>query len=166
MCSILTKDGFKRLFDSHFDPLRNYIYYKCGDSDLATDIAQETFMKLWEKQLDKSPEDVVALLYKMAKDTFISRYRKQKLEQTFKMKLPEPQLSLSPADELYYSELESLYEKALNSMPDTQREVFLMSRMDDLKYSEIADRLGLSIKAIEKRMSSALNYLRLALTVQ
>ena len=45
-------------------------------------------------------------------------------------------------------------------MPEKQRTVFLMNRIDELKYKEIADQLGLSVKAIEKRMSLALEHLR------
>jgi RNA polymerase sigma-70 factor (ECF subfamily) len=52
------------------------------------------------------------------------------------------------------------YTKALTALPEKQRTVFMMSRMEGLKYQEIAERLNLSVKAIEKRMSSALAYLR------
>jgi len=45
-------------------------------------------------------------------------------------------------------------------MPENQRIVFLMSRMDQLKYTEIAENLGISQKAVEKRMTRALGFLR------
>jgi len=51
----------------------------------------------------------------------------------------------------------------LESMPEKQRTVFLMNRIDELKYKEIADHLGLSVKAIEKRMSQALEHLKIHL---
>lgn len=162
----MTREEFKSLFDEHFDPLRNYLYYRCGDADLATDIAQDTFMKLWEKQLDRPPKELVGLLYKMAKDAFISKHRRQQVEQKYIAKPPDKEESLSPEDELSYKELNQNYEKALKEMPEIQREVFLMSRMDELKYHEIAERLELSVKAVEKRMKNALQFLREALTVQ
>jgi RNA polymerase sigma-70 factor (ECF subfamily) len=52
------------------------------------------------------------------------------------------------------------YERALKSMPAKQRTVFLMNRIDELKYKEIAMQLDLSVKAIEKRMSQALEHLK------
>jgi RNA polymerase sigma-70 factor (ECF subfamily) len=161
----LKREDFKRLFNEHFDPLRNYIYYRCGDGELATDIAQEVFMKLWEKQLDKPPEELVGLLYKMAKDAFISKYRRSKTEQEYIARPPDKNESQSPEDELRYKELKNSYEKALKEMPEIQREVFLMSRNEELKYQEIAERLELSIKAVEKRMKNALQFLRQALAV-
>ena len=50
--------------------------------------------------------------------------------------------------------------KAIADLPDKQREVFLLSRIDKKKYSEISEMLGISIKAVEKRMSQALVILR------
>ena len=58
--------------------------------------------------------------------------------------------------DLEYSELKKKYEKTLMKLPIKQREVFLMSRVEELKYSEIAERLRISVKAVEKRMKKAL----------
>ena len=51
-------------------------------------------------------------------------------------------------------------QKAIANLTDGQREVFLLSRMEDKKYSEIAEMLSISVKAVEKRMMGALNALR------
>ena len=64
---ILTREQFKGCFDLWFDELRNYISYRCCDTDLATDIVQETFVKVWEKQLEFEGNKTKALLYKIAK---------------------------------------------------------------------------------------------------
>jgi RNA polymerase sigma-70 factor (ECF subfamily) len=162
----LKKEDFKRLFDEHFNKLRNYLYYRCGDAELATDVAQDVFLKLWEKQLNKRAEEIVGLLYKMAKDALISKYRHSQTEQAFKARPPDDESSQSPEEVIHYKELKKNYEKALGRMPERQREVFLMSRNDELKYHEIAQRLDLSIKAVEKRMKNALQFLREALAVQ
>ena len=156
----LTKYEFKTLFDQHFDAIRNYIYYRSGDTDLATDLAQDVFLRLWEKQSDYHPKATVGLLYKMAGDEFISQYRRQKLELNYKNSLAFSMDEVSPAEELEYKELHQRYEKALAGLSEKQRVVFLMSRMDGLKYHEIADRLNISIKAVEKRMKNALDDLK------
>ena len=57
-------------------------------------------------------------------------------------------------------ELKQKYEKALTRLPDKQRVVLLMNKMDGLTYKEIAENLNLSVKAVEKRMSSALKTLK------
>lgn len=159
----MTQEEFKLLFDKHFDSIRNYIYYRSQDEEMATDIAQESFMKLWEKNLIFDEKPLRSLLYKIANDLFISKYRRKKVAQKYALKLDASIEANSPEDELNYKELSKQYERALQSLPEKQRTVFLMSRMDELKYQEIADRLNLSVKAVEKRMSHALSFLRNAL---
>ncbi len=159
----LTRENFKILFDENFDKLRNFVYYRCCDTEVATDIAQEVFMKVWERQVDKPPKEVVPLLYKIARDILVSRYRHEEVEKRFQAEPPPNDHHPSPEEELQYEELKATYEEALSEMPESQREVFLMSRNDELKYNEIAERLELSVKAIEKRMRGALQFLRVKL---
>ena len=136
------------------------MFYRSGDEDLATDIAQDTFLRIWEKQIEIQPKTIKALLFKIASDLFISRYRHEKVAFNFFNNFQPSEKSLTPEDELNYNELKNAYEAALKSMPEKQRVVFLMNRIEELKYKEIADQLGLSVKAIEKRMSQALEHLR------
>ncbi|MBI9059528.1 RNA polymerase sigma-70 factor [Labilibaculum sp. DW002] len=159
----MTQEEFKLLFDKYFDSIRNYIYYRSGDEELATDIAQDSFMKLWEKHLDFEEKPLRSLLYKISNDLFISKYRREKVAQKYLAKLAPSVNNHSPEDELAYKELQTKYETALKNLSEKQRVVFLMSRMEGLKYQEIADQLELSVKAVEKRMTSALSFLRKAL---
>jgi len=156
----LTKADFKEIFNSYFDAVRNYVYYRSGDADLATDIAQDTFMRIWEKQRKPDPENPKALLFKIAGDMFVSAYRKQKTAMNFQMNLKPDILFETPEDRIKFEELKQNYQIALQHLPEKQRVVFLMSRMDGMKYTEIAQSLGLSIKAVEKRMKQALAYLK------
>lgn len=158
---MLSKAEFKQLFDSYFDPVRSFIFYRCGNVDVASDMAQDVFMKVWEKREQLHNRNLKSLLYKMANDLAISNYRKEVTRMDFEQSMIAPNdNSLSPEDELAFEELSSSYARALVQMPETQRVVFLMSRNDELKYSEIAARLVISVKAVEKRMSAALQYLR------
>lgn len=147
----------------YFEDVRRYVFYRSGNEELATDIAQDTFMRIWEKQIEIQPKTIKGLLFKIASDLFISRYRHEKVAFNFFNNFQPNEKSLTPEDELNYNELKNAYEAALKSMPEKQRVVFLMSRIEELKYKEIADQLGLSVKAIEKRMSQALDHLRIAL---
>ena len=157
----MTKEEFKVLFDQHYDSVRSYIYYRSGDQDTANDIAQETFLRLWEKKFDG--EKVVGLLFKIANDLFITKYRRHKLERRYLNNIKIKFNYNTPEEEYQLKEIEERYALALSEMAENQRVVFLMSRVDHLKYSEIAERLSLSVKAIEKRMKGALSYLKLKL---
>ncbi len=158
---MLSKAEFKQLFDNYFDTIRSFIFYRCGNIDMASDMAQDVFMKVWEKREQLSNHNLKSLLYKMANDMVISNYRKDTTRMDFEQSMTAFNDSpLSPEDELAFEELSSSYAKALEQMPETQRVVFLMSRNDELKYSEIAECLDIGVKAVEKRMSAALQYLR------
>jgi len=156
----LTKEEFKDIFDKHFDAIRSYIYYRCGDTELATDIAQDTFMQVWEKQFNTNDKEIVGLLYKIASNFFVSRYRKQNIAAQYINSLSLQPKAETVEEELAYKELKESYEKALARLPDKQRTVFLMSRIEELKYHEIAERLDISVKAVEKRMKNALEFLK------
>lgn len=159
----MTREEFKNIFDTHFNGVRNYIYYRSGDKDLATDVAQETFMKLWEKRSELLNGNTKALLFKIAGDLLISNLRKINVASKYRAIANTVEFSESPYDLLHYKELLQNYGKALENLPEKQRSVFLMSRMEGLKYQEIADSVGVSIKAVEKRMKNALEYLRKAI---
>ena len=159
----MTQAQFKEIFDTHFDEIRNYIYYRSGDKELATDVAQETFIKFWEKQFIINDSKVKGLLFKISGDLFVSSYRKQKTALNFKLNLKPNLENETPEDKIQFEELSERYNIALQQLPEKQRVVFLMSRIDELKYQEIADNLGLSLKAIEKRMTLALAFLKNAL---
>ncbi len=117
-------------------------------------------MRIWEKQIDINPKTVKGLLFKIAGDLFITRYHREKLAFDFFNVYKPDMESLTPEEELNFQELKNAYEIALKSMPEKQRVVFLMSRIDGLKYKEIAEHLGLSVKAVEKRMGLALQHIK------
>ncbi len=157
----MTKEDFKKLFDAYFDSIRNYLFYKGADTEEATDLAQDVFMRVWEKQFDATNQSIVPLLYKMANDMFISKYRRKQLEITYLNGLTNNEIEKnSPEDTFVQKELFLKYQRALANLSEKKRSVFLMSRMDGLSYKEIANRLNLSEKAIEKRMNLTISYLK------
>lgn len=159
---MLSKIEFEHLYIRHFDAIRSFVFYRCGDTDAASDTAQDVFLRIWEKRNSLDNSHLEALLYKMANDLFISNYRKEMLRMNFEqsMRLDE-ETDLSPEEEMQYRQLMADYAAALEKMPEKQRVVFLMNREDEMKYADIAKRLNLSVKAVEKRMTSALKFLRI-----
>ena len=156
----MNRKEFKIVFDNHFSEIRRYVFYRSGNEETANDVAQEVFIKLWEKRAKIEIKTVRALLYKIASDLFISTYRKEKKDFEFFKHFIPAESNASADDNVHFEELKKQYEQALKTMPENQRMVFLLNRVDELTYPEIAERLGLSVKAIEKRMSLALKYLK------
>ncbi len=156
----MTKEEFKHLFDTCFDSVRSYLFYRGAEKEQASDLAQDVFLRVWEKQMAVDPKTALRLLYKIAGNMFVSRYRREVLEQNYMKSLTNDNHALSPEDQLRYTELHANYTKALAALSEKQRTVFLMARMEGLKYHEIAERLNISVKAVEKRMSITLAYLK------
>jgi RNA polymerase sigma factor (sigma-70 family) len=156
----VTKDQFKSLFDLYFDDIRKYLYFRCGDTVISTDLAQDTFMRIWEKQMELQPGKDTGLLYKIAGDLFLSHNRREVLRQKAPDQIRFEGIESSPEDEMQFRELREKYEKALMKLPENQRITFLMSRDEELTYQEIATRLSVSVKTVEKRVSGALSRLR------
>ena len=118
-------------------------------------------MKIWEKQVDfDNSNKVKGLLFKIAGDLFVSTHRKQKVITNFRLNLMPNIEQQSPEDNIQFLELKNNYEVALGRLTEKQRTVFLMSRMDNMKYHEIATTIGISVKAVEKRMKHALSFLK------
>jgi len=158
-------DAFRIIFDKYYESIRNFIYYKTGDMNLAEDIVQEVFMKLWDCRSTIKPETVKSLLYVAASNSIKSHFRHQKVVFNFvNSNIKEEQAQESADSNIRQEELQKKLQQVLSDMPEKCREVFLLNRMDNLVYSEIAERLGLSVKAIEKRMHEALLFIRERIT--
>ena len=156
----MTKQQFQETYEQWFDPIRSYLYYRSGNEDLATDLCQEVFLRLWAKRNGIRLAQVKSLLYKMASDQYVDHLRKRRVRKHYlgslKLRWQHPAIEM----ELQAKELKDRYESVLARLPEHQRITFLMSRIEGLSYREIADRLGLSVKAIEKRMGLALSILK------
>ncbi|MTI22933.1 RNA polymerase sigma-70 factor [Fulvivirga sp. RKSG066] len=153
---------FKTIFDEYYHPIKNFLYYKLGDVALAEDIAQEVFMKAWEKRDQIVVDTVKSYLYTIANNLTINHFKSAKSNFEFELKEdnPVPSKSETPDYTMEKDEFALKLEKAIASLTESQRVVFLMNRIDDLTYKEIAKRLDISVKAVEKRMRNALEALR------
>lgn len=156
----LTQAEYQRVFNELYKPIRNFVYYRCGDRDLAEDITQDTFVKLWEIRLKIDKSTIKAYLYKIAQNNTINYLKRQQLMYQFRNKPGADREYDTPEKLAEMKEYEVKLQNVISNLPEGGREVFLMNRLEDLTYNEIAERLGLSVKAIEKRMSKVLKILR------
>ncbi len=162
------KKDLREIYDQFFDSLRGFLYYKTGDIELSEDLVQEVFIKVWEKRAEIKKETVKSLLFTIANNLMINHYKHQKVVMNHQGDVIAQNKTEFSSPEFVLEEKE--FEKKLNSvieaLPQGCREVFLMNRIDKLKYDEIAERLDLSVKAIEKRMSKAIGIIKEQLGVK
>jgi len=147
---------FQRYFKEYAAQLRNYLYYKCGDLAQAEDFMQEAYLRLWDKRADVESGKVKSFLFTVAHNLFLDHVKHQQVKLKFQRK-PQKQYNVEhPQYLLEEEEFHQYLELAINQLPEKSRVVFLMNRIDKLSYKDIADRLDISVKAVEKRMHKAL----------
>jgi len=158
--SVCEEANFKSIFISQSEGLRNFMYYKTGNHQEAEDLVQEAFGKLWENCAKVIFEKAKSYLFTIANNLFLNQVAHQKVVLKFKQQKPASQTNQNPQFLLEEEEFKKRLMDAISALPERQRIVFLMNRIDKKKYKEIAELLDISVKAVEKRMHSALVSLR------
>ena len=152
---------FTNLFKENIKPLRNFLYFKFGDTEQANDVAQEAFTKLWENCSKVSIEKAKSYVYTIANNTTLNLIKHQKVVLQYKNSTDKPSIFIeSPEFQMQEADFKQKLENAINQLTEAQRVCFLMHRIEDKKYAEIAEILGISVKAVEKRMHGALQALK------
>jgi RNA polymerase sigma-70 factor (ECF subfamily) len=159
MDNVCEEKVFNAIFKSNSKTIFNYIYYKYGNEEKAYDAVQEAFVKLWENCAKVVPEKAKAFVYKVANNLYLNVLKAEKVRLKHADKAPKISRE-SPEFLMEEKEFKEKLDRALNSLPENQRTVFLLNRIDGKKYAEIAQMEGVSVKAIEKRMHLALKTLR------
>ena len=125
----------------------------------SADLCQEAFMRLWKNCSKVSQEKAKSFLFTVANNLIIDDYRKQQTQ----IKLKQSTVNLTETKDGQYqmevSEFKEKLEAAIDTMTPASKEVFLLHRFNDMSYKEIAEQLGIGLKAVEKRMSVALKHL-------
>lgn len=155
--------SFERLFTTHFKRLYAYALTIVKDGIMAEEIVQQVFFKIWEKKgrvdIHSSLE---AYLYRSVYHESLNYLKHQKVRSAYQSYATHRggEHAGSASSKLQLSELQQKLDKALSELPEQCRTIFQMSRFEELKYQEIADKLGLSIKTVENQMGKALRILR------
>ena len=158
--SVCEEKVFYSIFLAQAERLRNFLYYKTGSLQQAEDLSQDAFSKLWENCSKVVFEKAHSYLFTVANNLFLNQVEHKKVVLKFEKRGHSGQSNVSPEFLLEEKEFKDRLEKAISDLPENQRIVFLMNRIDKKKYREIAEELGISQKAVEKRMHKALSALR------
>ena len=153
---------FKVIYDTNIKALTAFINSYTKNQPETKDIVQDAFIQLWTARntLDEN-KSIVNFLYTTAYNEFIDTYRKQKREQTMLDGwLYKRLVQLANEDEDVKLEKTILVKTAIEKLPPKCKEIFILSKFEQLKYSEIADKLNISIKTVENQMGKAFSIIR------
>ncbi len=159
--SICDEKKFKMIFEDYSEVILNFIYYKCGNMKQAEDITQDAFVKLWKNCEKVLVEKAKSFLMKVAQNAFFNEIKHDKVILKYNKQLfSSIGYDYSPEFLLEEKEFMEKLERSISALPEKQRVVFLLSRKDNKTYKEIAEIIGLTQKAVERRMHLALLELR------
>lgn len=157
---------FESLFKAQYKGLHAYACTMVQDEAAAEDIVQQTFFKLWERR-DTIGEisSLPAYLYRSVYNSSLNQLKHNKVKNAYQQYAVQQMIEKEQqaGTNQGLRELEHRLDTALKELPEQCRTIFQMSRFEELKYREIADRLGLSVKTIEAQMGKALRILRMKL---
>ena len=165
--------AFNSLFTRYYAGLCVYCESFTGNQQVAEDLVQDVFVQVWTKREELNFDDSIRpYLYKSVRNAAIQNLRHQQVKDRYnaqiKAKVTEAEcipfewvaIDVDPAEQ---NEIQLLYQQALQQLPAQTREIFLCSREKEMKYSEIAELTGLSVKSIEYHISKALEMFRTVL---
>lgn len=159
--------AFEHIYTIYYDALLNYADRLLNDSEAARDVVQQVYYKIWEghENLDISLS-IRAYLFKSvyhgSLNTLAHKKNVQKYEQEqmvdfyFSTVIQSPEAEM----ELWRADMTKALDEAIATLPEKCREVFILSKVEGLKNREIAEKLNISEKTVERHMSIALSRLR------
>jgi len=160
---LLDKAQFEKLFNLHYSNLCAYANNFLKELEASEEVVQEVLFKLWvNRDKIEITSSIQSYLYRAVRNSCLNVIKHVNIREEYKIhneRVIEMEQN-SYDDAVVISELEEKIRQAIDQLPIERKKVFIMSRYDGLKYQEIADKLGISIKTVESQMGSALKFLR------
>ncbi len=164
------KEAYNKLVSLYYPMIYNYFCSMTYDKHLAEDITQEVFIKLYKFRDQYQPvKTFKAFLFTIARNAYIDYYRKVKRKPEFSYDVDVGEKKYSdlfesensdPSEPIDASERIERIMNAVHKLPDILRDVFVLSEIEGLKYSEIAEILNIPVGTVKSRMFNALKNLR------
>ncbi len=166
----LIREGNERAFDQafilHFKKLHAYARTFVRDGEIAEELVQNVFCRVWEKRTQLNADGYLrSYLYRAVHNECLNHLKHQKVRESFSVHYSK-QMEHNEADlsnEIHAGELQKQVHRAVNELPEQCRAIFQMSRFEQLKYHQIAEQLNISVKTVENQMGKALKILRVKL---
>lgn len=157
---ICKEEIFAQVYEKWAGQLHNFLYYKYGDQVNPEDKVQEAFIKLWKNCKEVPIDKAKSYLYTVVNNLSLNALKHQKVVLKYQQEKPQTHTNETPEYLMQEEQFMTKLQDALARLPEGQRVAFMMNRVEGKRHQEIADILGISRKAVEKRIYTALEKLR------
>ncbi len=154
---------FEELFRAYYAPMCDYCMRYVSDEDIAQEIVQDLFFKIWVRRDElEINTSIKSYLYMALRNHALNHINHLKIHDRYHQFIEmRAKTDIDyPTDILEEQDMERIMKQAVGMLPEKRREIFELSRFDNLKYNEIADKLNISVKTVESQMTKALDQLR------
>lgn len=149
------------VFREYYQPLVRYGHTFLRDSAETEDVVQQVFVSLWEKREQTDIHTSIrSVLYASVRNACLNKLKHQKVRDAYATEVKHTQTDEDVSDSAQLNELNQRIEEAISDLPEQCARIFRMSRFEQLRYQEIADQLGISVKTVENQMGKALKRVR------
>jgi RNA polymerase sigma-70 factor (ECF subfamily) len=152
--------ALQELYERYWERLFTKAYNFLRSEDAAKDCVQEVFIWLWTHRNSVQIENVNSYLQQATRFQALKALRERRPTGDFEDRLSRLTGHILASDAIEFKELKTYLEGLIESLPEDQRLIFRLHREESLTYSQIAEKLGISVKTVEKKMSLALRHLR------
>jgi len=157
-------DSFKYFFDRYYNDLCNFVHVYLHDQSLSEEIVQDIFVYFWEnKEKIQINTSVRSFLFSASKFRSLNLLRDTKTQKRIIEEIGKNKSQLPYEDEESHfdaDEFKKILNAAVDQLAPKCREIFLLSKYEELSNKEIAEQLGISVKTVESQMTIALKKLR------
>lgn len=152
---------FRQVFDACYESLCQYAFTIVKDFDQAEDVVQSILVKLWERRETlEIKTSVRSYLFRSVYNQCINQLEHVAIKKRFDATVQNSPGRDEQQPDVFPLELEDNIRKAIDTLPQQCRTIFIMSRYEELRYSEIAEKLDISVNTIQNQICKALKILR------
>lgn len=155
--------AFDQIFKRYWSKLYLSAYKMLRDKQSSEDIVQEVLVRLWVRRFSQQIESLNAYLYAAVRFQVFTTIRKGKARESLSMEVEELLLENSAESNLMMSDITKLLHAGMAELPEKCREIFSLSRMEQLSTKEIASKLGISPKTVENQLTIAFRKLKISM---
>ncbi len=150
--------AFEELYGLYKRPLANFLYRLCWNRPLVDDLMQEVFLRLWRAAPNYEPTARVSTyVFRIAHNLWINEGTKRRAQALGDVDRPGRD---DPSKDLERGEVQAAVRKAIDELPDGERECLVLSEYNGLKYAEISEILGIPLGTVKSRIFGAVQRLR------
>ncbi|SEM04270.1 RNA polymerase sigma-70 factor, ECF subfamily [bacterium A37T11] len=158
-----SESAFSEIYNAYSRGVYRKLLYMVKSKDDAEELTQETFVRLWEKRSLIDPDQpIIPYILRIAGNLVHDLYRRSARDQQLQQAIiaASSELYLHTEEDLLYKESKALIDSAIEALPDQQRQVFKLVKLEGKSYQEVSEQLGIGTATVSTHIVRATKSVR------